>query len=387
MCGLLGLIPAGGVTWDYLQYPLGLHELGHDVFYIEDTALWPIYQPNVPGDDCTSNIRHLSAVMASFGLSDRWAYRDDPTATWYGMSQRAVAEVCHTADVLINVSCSMFLREEYRRIPCRVLIDSDPMFTQIQCQTAHGVTTGSGALKQGLMSHTHHFTFGENIGASDCRIPDCGVTWRPTRQPICLNHWPVAPPPTDPSAAMTTLMNWRAGNSLEYSGESWGQKDVEFTRFIDLPRRTPWARLALAAGRTTGHPVPAADLQAAGWVTLEPEACAADWRQYRRFIQASRGEFSVAKQTYVKAATGWFSGRSACYLASGRPVVVQETGWSRYLPSTEGALPFGDVASAVDALGRVYAEPERHARAARQIADECFDSRRVLGDLLNGIGA
>jgi hypothetical protein len=386
--GFLGLLPAGGVTWDYVQYPAGLAALGHDVHYVEDTQLWPVYQAgDGDGADCTPNVEHLSAVMEAFGLADRWAYRDAATGRLFGRSEAALRELCRTADVFLNLSCSTPLREAYADIPVRALVDTDPMFTQIQFMTQAAFTPGAGGMRGLVASHTHHFTFGENIGAADCRIPDCGVSWRPTRQPVCLDGWEATPPPDDPYVAFTTLMNWTAGVPLEYDGEAWRQKDVEFLRIRDLPGDVPRIPLAVAVAQTTGAPFPADAARRAGWRVLDPAECTPDWRSYRRFIDRSRGEFSVAKETYVKARTGWFSCRSACYLAAGRPVITQETGWTKGLPSGRGLLAFDDRESAAAALTAVAADPIGHARAARAIAEEFFDSDRVLGDLLDQLSA
>jgi hypothetical protein len=378
--GYLGLLPAGGVTWDYVQYPAGFAALGHDVAYIEDTRLWPVYQTG-GWDDCTASVEHLAAVMKDFELP--WAYRDEASGRCFGMSAERVREVCAAADIFVNVSCASFMRDEYRRIPIRAAIDSDPMFTQIQYLSRQMFTPGTPGLRESIDAHTHHFTFGENVGAEDCRMPDCGIEWLPTRQPVLLDRWRAEARPAA-GGAYTTLMNWTAGKPLDYEGERWGQKDVEFRRFFTMPMAAKGIPLAVAVGQTggAGEPFPAEAARAAGWQVLDPAEHAPDWRAYREFIARSRGEFSIAKETYVKARTGWFSCRSACYLAAGRPVVTQDTGWSRSLPTGCGLLAFDDEAGAVEALRRIEAEPEAHARAARAVATEFFDSRRVLGRML-----
>ena len=387
--GFLGLLPTGGVTWDYVQYPLGLAALGHDVFYLEDTRLWPVYDVHGGAGGCRAGVQYLESVMQAFGFADRWAYLDEASGECYGLPRRRLREMCRSADVFVNISCATYMRDEYLRIPARALVDSDPMFTQIQYAAHVAFTPGESTMRDAVAAHTHHFTFGENIASSDCRIPWCGVAWKPTRQPICLNHWPPRALPVDGSAAFTTVMNWTAGRPLEFENERWGQKDVEFLRVLPLPRAVPAATFAVAVGRTGGTKgtFPRAEIERLGWQVLEPAACVPDWRSYRSFIRRSRGEVSVAKETYVKARTGWFSGRSACYLATGRPVITQETGWSRYVPAGEGLLAFADLAGAVDAVERVCADPTRHARAAREVAAECFDARRVLADLLRQVGA
>jgi len=385
--GYLGLLPAGGVAWDYVQYPAGLAALGHDVYYLEDTRLWPVYQADDPrGADCSENVAYLARVMEDFGLGDRWGYRDEASSRWYGLGDSAAAEVIRTADILVNVSCATAVRDEYRRIPVRALIDSDPMFTQVQATTGSGFTPGAGRMREMLLAHTHHFTFGESVGRPECRVPTAGIAWRHTRQPICLDRWPVSPVPADDAAAFTTLMNWTAAPPLAWGGETWGQKDVEFLRMLELPQRVPEIPLSVAINQTAGTACPIERIRDAGWRVVDPGRVAPDWRSYQQFLADSSGEFSVAKEAYVKARTGWVSCRSACYLAAGRPVVTQDTGWSAHLPAGEGLLAFTGMEDAVDALRRVAREPARHARRAREIAEAHFDSRRVLRQLLAELG-
>lgn len=383
--GLIGLLPAGGVAWDYVQYPVGLADLGHDVFYIEDTAVWPIFHAEGSGD-AAFGIRYLGEVMQAFGLGERWAYRDIVDGAWHGPCASRIDDILATADVLINVSCSTYFREAYERIPVRALIDSDPMFTQIQYVGGAGLIPGEISMRAAIEGHSHHFTFGEAIGDPDCRIPDCGVVWRPTRQPVVLDRWAGAGPPP-PSAAFTTVMNWSAGKALSYAGETWGQKDVELMRLVDLPRRRPALDLQLALAPSKGAEAAPAMLASHGWRVVDAAAAVGGWDDYRRYLQGSLAEFSVAKETYVKAVTGWFSCRSACYLASGRAVVAQDTGWSRRLPSGEGLFAFNTEEEALAALDAVAREPARHGAAAREIAARHFDARTVLTDLLAGLGA
>ena len=387
--GYLGLAPAGGLAWDYLHYPLGFAALGHDVWYVEDTRLWPVYQA---GDaaDCSASVAFLAAAMEGVGLGDRWAYRDEVTGRCFGLAEGRTREVCRTADVFVNLSCANVLRDEHASVPVRILLDTDPMFTQIQyAEAGEGFTPGGSGIRALVAGHTHHFTFGEGIGADDCRIPACGVAWKPTRQPIFLPEWPAVALPADAGAAFTTLMNWTAGRPLQHAGETWGQKDVEFLRVMELPRRVPHLSLAVAVGQTggAGEAFPRRIAECHGWRIQDPALCAPDPASYRGFIQGSLGEVSVAKETYVKARTGWFSGRSASYLASGRPVVTQDTGWSRHVPAGEGLFAFDTVDEAAAGLKAVAAEPALHARAARRIAEEHFDSRGVLRRLLEECGS
>jgi hypothetical protein len=382
--GFLGLLPAGGVAWDYIQYPLGLAALGHDVYYLEDTAMWPIFQVGQSDGSCSANISYLAALMDAFGFGHRWAYRDEVCSQWLGPCANDVDELIRTADVLLNISCSTYLRDDYKAIPTRVLIDSDPMFTQIQYETKSNLLSGESSIRSAIEGHTHHFSFGENIGAPECRVPLCGVTWRPTRQPICLEAW--RPTTVRQGDTWTTVMNWSAARRLKYDGKTWGQKDVELQRIIDLPARVPDIRLAIAVAPSK-EAFPAEQFRRRGWQVFDAASRVPDWQSYRDFIHDSRGEFSVAKETYVKARTGWFSCRSACYLAAGRPVVTQDTGWSKHIPPGPGLLAFDDVDGAAEALRAIMAEPALHASKARTIAETYFDSRIVLRDLLKGLGA
>ncbi len=381
--GFLGLYPYGGVAWDYAQYVRGFADLGCDVIYLEDTHEWPTNQN--PELDHTFNISYVAATMEYFGLADRWAYRDAVTGQCFGMPERALNEFCRSADILLNVSCSATLRDEYARIEVRALVDSDPMFTQIQYLHDASLDGGTPGMRQLIEDHTHHFTFGERIGNDGCRIPTLGLRWHPTRQPVVLDYWPAHEPPNGASC-YSTVMNWRVHDDVAFEGERWGQKDIEFMRFLELPRRVPDIPLGVAVSLTPESQFPAAAARDAGWRVLDPTLCAHDAPSYQNFILNSRGEFSVAKQTYVKANTGWFSCRSSCYLAAGRPVITQDTAWSQFLPTGRGLLAFHDEASAIDALQQIEADPQRHSRAAREIAHEYFDSDVVLSDMLSRMG-
>lgn len=382
--GFIGLFPYGGVVWDYLQYVIGFTELGWDAIYLEDTGLWPVYQRGDP--DASYNAGHVASAMKEFGLGDRWAYRDALSGECFGLSESELAEFCRTADVFLNLSCSATLREEYAAIPVRAIVDTDPMFTQIQYLNGQSLSGGSSGMRELIESHTHHFTFGENIGRASCRIPTLGLQWHPTRQPIVLKLWPARDPPMNGSRCYSTVMNWSAGVDVIFEGERWGLKDAEFMRFLQLPSRVPQTPLGIAVSHEPESTFPFEAARKAGWVVLDSAAYANDARAYRQFIAGSRGEFSVAKETYVKANTGWFSCRSACYLASGRPVIAQDTAWSNLLPNGRGLLAFHDEESAIEALRRVEADPRAHARAARAIAQEQFDSSRVLREMLDHMG-
>ena len=383
--GFLGLIPAGGVTWDYIQYPLGLFLMGHDVYYIEDTRLYPIYQkPGSSWDDCTSGVKHLQSVMDYFKMNNRWAYRDEASGKCFGLSETSIREICRTADLFINISCSTFMREEYMQIPKRILIDSDPMFTQIQYATQQLFTPGISGMRQLIQDHNYLFSFGENIGAADCLIPDCSLKWHTTRQPVCLDYWKPTPLPQKKEFIFTTLMNWAAGKKLLYNNQEWGQKDIEFYKVMQLPQMVKGVKFEMVVNQTSGtdHTIEQEKMEKLGWKILKPEEAANDWMDYKQFIERSSGEFSVAKETYVKAKTGWFSCRSACYLAAGRPVITQDTGWSEFIPTGKGLFAFQHLDEATDAFQHLLKDPEIQSAEARKIAEEYFESKKILGALL-----
>ena len=377
--GFLGLFPAGGVAWDYIQYPLGFKALGHDVYYVEDTGLWPVFQVNQE-DAGQANARYLDALMSSFGLQGKWAYRDEASGRWFGLDRARVARLLESADVFVNVSCANVLRDEYMSVPVRILVDSDPMFTQVQIIKGAGMTKGSGGLANDIPSYTHLFTFGENMGAEDCRVPDGGLAWIPTRQPVALDLWENDRQPSSMSA--TTVMNWSVTGDIEFSGQSWGQKRRQWPIISGLPKALLSTDFRVAVGQTSGAPFPEAEARATGWSVLDASEAVPDWSSYREFVLASAVELSVAKHAYVAARTGWFSCRSACYLAASRPVVVEETGWSRTIPEGSGAIAFETEEQAVEALQRVVRDWQTHSSAARTLAMEHFDGRKVLSDML-----
>ena len=375
--GLVGQYAFGGVAWDYLQYVEGFRRLGHDVFYLEDTETWP-YDPinETPSADCSYNVGYLRGVMERLGLGDRWIYRNGADGSYHGKSESQAREICAGADLLVNVSGACWLRPEYRRVPRKVFIDSDPMFTQVD------LTSASADKLDRVRAHDFHFTFAENVGRPDCRIPAVGLQWLPTRQPIVLDWWPQATEP--PRPVWTTVMNWVSYEQCEYGGDTWGQKDLEFMRCIDLPQRTS-ERFEIAMGLGPGKQRPTELLRDKGWRIVEPSQCLPDPWTYRDFVRSSKGEWSIAKEGYVKSRSGWFSCRSACYLASGRPCVLLDTSWSRYYPTGEGLLAFTSVEEAAAGLETVAADYAAHCRAARRVAAECFDARMVLGAMLDRI--
>ena len=378
--GLLAQYPFGGVIWDYVQYLIGFHDLGHEVWYLEDSGIWP-YHPieQTYTEDAAHNVAALEKLLAEFGFGDRWIYRNGATGQFHGANGLLGEK---EARALVSGAANM---ADYDFGKChRMYLDGDPMFTHIDLANSSPDDPLSKAAL--IRAHHSHFTFGLNVGAPDCLVPTGGLDWKKTVQPVSLRHWPVSPTP--PRHGYTTVMNWASYASRTWEGSDYGQKDLEFRRFFDLPEHVPAERLTLAMGQGPKRQRPTEALQQAGWDILEPDAVVPDHLTYRDFLSASKGEWSVAKNGYVRSRSGWFSCRTACYLAAGRPAVVQETGWSGHLPHGPGAgvYPFtteAGVAAAMEAIGRDY---EGHRLAARRMAEEYFDAPKVCADLLGQAG-
>ena len=373
--GLLAQYPLGGMTWHYLQYVLGLARLGHDVYYLEDTGD-VAYSPT-SGEStlqgCGFNVQSLAGVMASFGLADRWAYRFSATGEWYGLSAAQRGEVIHSADLLINVSGCVPRADEYRRIPRLAFVDTDPVFNQIK------LARDDAAFRRQVDAHDVHFSFGERL--SETAFAATGHHWRPTRQPVLLAEWRPAGPRRP---VFTTVMNWMAkARPKVCRGQAYGQKDAEFLRFLDLPGLVAPSVLEIALNAGRGRQAPRDLLRSSGWQLVDPEVVCPGFDSYRAYVQSSMAEWSVAKHGYVQGQPGWFSERSACYLAAGRPVVVEDTGFSTTLPVGQGLLPFTTPEQAAAAIREVEADYARHARAARALAEAYFDSDTVLTRLVD----
>lgn len=382
--GLAATYPFGGVFWDYIQYALGFLDLGHDVLYIEDTGRW-CYDPEgttftESGERNAAYLEtHLSAIDDR--LSSRWHFRDAADVV-YGRPWRDVVEFCRNADLFLHISASCQLRDEYFAAGRTAFIDSDPMYTQSSVPAYVEGTIEADARQrvESLLRHDVFFSFGANVGSSDCLVPAELFDWKPTRQPIVSRCFDAARVPvSDRRQVLTTVGSWEpteAGplvNGVKYAGKS-----AEFERFIDLPRQSPVPLEIAMSGD-----FPAERLTSHGWqlrsgfeVSRSPEA-------YRDYLARSLGEWSVAKNAYVASRSGWFSCRTACYLALGVPAAVQQTGFDEALPLGEGLLPFQTFDEAVAAIEELAAAPARHARAARDIADAYFDSTLVLNQLLD----
>ncbi|MCC7417143.1 MAG: glycosyltransferase family 1 protein [Acidobacteria bacterium] len=362
--GIIARYPFGGVSWCSLMYLLGLRALGHEVFYVEDTGEC-VYDPvlNAQTVDPAYGTSHIHRALEPFGLGDRWSFVNYDGA-YHGQAAETVRKFAAGADLFINLSGgSWFWRDEYARIPRRVFIDSDPAFTQLAI--AKGVPWYVAFFER----FDRLFTFGANIGTPACTVPVGDFVWHKTWQPIVLDQWTTDAAPGD---RFTSVMTWK----IESFADVGGNKDREFLKFIDLPSRTP-QRFRLAVNG------PEALLAQHGWETVPAMATSRTIWDYRRFIKESRAEFGVAKHTYVSTRSGWFSDRTECYLAAGRPALVQDTGWTAHLPHGEGLLAFSTIDEALDGIDRINSDYARHARRAAEIARARFDAALVLPRLLD----
>lgn len=370
--GLIAQYPLGGVTWDYLQYVLGLARLGHDVYYIEDSGLWP-YNPMEGGlgKECAYNINYLAGVMSRFGLANKWAYRFPWQSQWFGLADKEREMVIESADLLINVSSALQRPLDYRQVRRLAYVDTDPVFTQVK------LARGQADFCKLIDSHDVLFSYGECFPEA---VPTTGYRWRPIRKPTVLSEWRPSMPRRD---VFTTVMNWTSYKDVSYRGQSYGQKDIEFKRFIELPRMVTPTVLELAINEGKTRRTPHSLLIHKGWQVVDPAKVCPDLDSYRNYIESSMAEWSVAKHGYVLGQAGWFSGRAACYLAAGRPVIVQDTGFAAVLPVGVGILPFQTIEEAATAIREVEGNYTKHAKAARTIAEEYFDSSKVLSRLID----
>jgi hypothetical protein len=364
--------PMGGMAWHHLQYVLGLARLGCDVWFVEDSDDYPsCYDPDrgVVDTDPTYGLRFAAAAFQRLGLSDCWAYHDAHKGVWHGPRAERVRRALRRADLVLNVSGVNPLRPWLADIPVRVLIDTDPVFTQIR----HLIKPADRALAE---QHTAFFSFGENIAKGTATAPNDGLPWEPTRQPVVLDAWPVIPGPA--TGLYTTVMQWDSYPAQRFRGRRYGMKSLSFGPYKDLPAAAgPVFELALGSASA-----PRTSLRKRGWAIRDPHEVTRDPWAYQDYIRSSKAEFGVAKQGYVVSRCGWFSERSACYLASGRPVLVQNTGFTDWLPTGAGVLAFSDPDEAAAGVAEIAGHYRRHCRAARQIAAEYFDARKVLDELI-----
>lgn len=378
VCGYMIRHPVAGNLLAYFHYVLGLHRLGHEVLYFEESG-WPrsCYDPVTQeyGDNPHVGLRTVRTLMTDYGMKIPVCYVNRDSGNVEGADWKDMKRVLGEADLLLNVGGVCWL-PEFHLCRRRVLIDMDPLFTQV----------GRIGAEEGINDYHFYFSYGVNIGRKGCTVPTGGFDWRPTVPPVVPEIWqrplPAREKQAESEAAdvpFTTVANWTPYGSVTYSGEHYGQKDEEFLRLIDLPHRTS-QKLELALSGAS--PEIWARLQASGWSLREGGKVSIDMPTYHAFVTGSRGEFSVAKHAYVKTRSGWFSDRSVCYLAAGRPVILQDTGFSEWLPTGRGILSFSSLEEAADCIDKVNREYATHQLGAQEMALEYFASSRVLPQLI-----
>jgi hypothetical protein len=363
----------GGAAWAVLQYVLGLRELGHDVYFVEPVATRKL-RPVGTSLRTSTSASYFREVGRQFGLQPKAALLLRDATDTVGCSYETLRAIASRADLLINISGVLADSALLEPIPIRLYVDLDPAFSQLWHVSAIDV---------GFDRHTHFATLGLSLGDQYCPIPTCDRTWIPTRQPIVLSEWPVATRP--PDDAFTTSGNFRGYGSVTHEGIFYGQKAHALRQFMAIPAKIR-QRMLLAFAPNPEDTKDLSRLAAEGWNFVDPQVVAGTPDQYRDFIQRSLAEFAIAKSGYATARCGWFGDRSVCYLASGRPVIAQETGFSSSLPTNEGLLAFETEDDALAAMDLVVSDYSRHSRAARHIAEEYFDANIVLPALLDRVG-
>jgi hypothetical protein len=361
-----------------MHYAVGLRRLGHDVYYFETSSRWP-YDPirNSRTDDSAYALPFLAEVADSFGFRDRWAYRRSYSdKSWFGLDRARAEELLAEADAVLSITGSTRLAEEGLKVGRLVYVCTDPVI--------HEVLFAGGNMDIRTLVHEHDdiVTFGENIGTSQCPLPPLPRLRARTRQPVLLDLWEAGAPSKN---EFTTVGNWRQeGRDSEFEGETYyWSKHREYLKFIDLPRRLQQP-LELAMGLVQLCSQDRSLLEQNGWHLTDAHTLTAS--SYRDYVRASRGEFTVAKDANVRLRTGWFSDRSACYLAAGRPVITQNTGFGTVLPTGEGLFAFNTMDDILGAFDAVRSDYARHSRAARNIAREYFRAETVLQRLLKDLG-
>jgi len=373
--GFIGKLPVAGMALYNLHYISGLQVLGYDVHYVErqnrpDECYDPV--ADVMTDDPRYALSDLQSLLPRYGITrERFSFIDREDRC-HGSGWVALRAALDDADFILTL-CDPTWFDELERCPRRGFVDGDPLFTQV------AMLKDEGNMSAALTRYDTLFTYGVRMGMADCTLPTAGRKWIPTRPVVASALW--NPTPAGGPLPVTTVMHWSAWSDVTYDGRVYGHKNREFERFIDLPHRTAQLFVLALGGRA-----PRERLRERGWHLVDPLATTRTIEAYRKFIAGSRADFGIAKHAYVSSRCGWFSDRSTCYLAAGRPVLHQDTGFRDWLPTGVGVLPFADINDVLEALARLDVEYERHARVARLIAEEHFEAAKVLGRMLDDAG-
>jgi hypothetical protein len=381
MLGTMGHLPFGGHVWVHLNWLRGFHSLGHEIWYVEDDPTWP-FDPdkNSVVDDCLYALRHIPRWLEGVGLPAHWAFRlaRGRDVCW-GISETQLNELYRSCDLLINMAGATWLYEEHRAAPFKVMLHTDPGAAELR------FANGDESMRVAFEQHDLIATCGENSGSSDCLLPLNGLEakYRFTRQAIATELWPMAF--DEDAVAFTTIGNWKqTGKDVEYRGEVYyWSKHHEWLKFIDLPRRTTQR---FEAALNIDDEDDRQKLLSNGWSVISPITWSTDvLRAYPDYIRQSRGSWTVSKDQNTRLRTGWFSDREATYLASGKPVIAQETGFSKTLPTGRGLFQFSNMDEILAAIDTINSHYRAHCDAAREIANEYFDARKVANALLSDI--
>jgi len=380
--GFMGSMPIAGVIWQHIHYLVGLQRLGHDVYYVEDSARLP-YNPETfeINNEFDYAARLLNRLSQEFGFKRRWGFcarylPGNPTA---GLLLKEIRQLFRDADAILNICGAQEFNDDLLVSDRIVYIESDPGVEQIK------IDKGEKSAADYLSRHHALFTFGENVGTRSFSVPTHGFKWLPTRQPIVTDLWKTNRTPSR-AAVFTSVANWSTSGlkDITWRGENYlWSKSSEFLRFISAPKKS---------GETFELATNIEDAKTRtrflrnGWRLHCPLQLSVDYWLYRNYIRRSKGEFTVAKDQYVRLNTGWFSDRSACYLAAGRPVIIQETGFTKIYGGEGGLLSFRSLGEIVDAVKIINSDYAKHSRAARALAREFFEAERVLKSILDHAG-
>jgi len=380
--GFMGSMPIAGVIWQHIHYMVGLKRLGHEVYYVEDSARIP-YNPETfeVTDEFEYAAKVLGHLARDFDFKNHWAYcarylPGNPTA---GLQLRKIRQLYRQADAVLNICGAQEFNDDLLVSDRIVYIESDPGVEQIK------VDKGVKSTMDYLGRHHALFTFGENVGGNSFPVPTHGLKWLPTRQPVATNLWRTKRFPPR-AAAFTSVANWSTSGlkDITWRGKKYlWSKSREFLRFISAPQK---AGETFELATNIEHGVTRARFKRNGWRLTSPLQMSVDYRLYRDYIQRSKGEFTVAKDQYVRLNTGWFSDRSACYLAVGRPVITQETGFTKFYGGNVGLLSFRTLDEIAEAVKSINADYAKHSRAAYALAREVFEAEKVVSSILDRAG-
>ena len=377
--GFMANCPIAGVIWQHIHYIVGLQRLGHEVYYVEDTSRVP-YDPvqQTPTEDYSYAASILARLASEFGFEEHWAFcpRYKSREETAGLSRGFLNTLYHDADALLNICGSHELNDDLLRSERIIYVESDPAVEQIK------VDQGSRATREFLARHHARFTFGENIGRVEFPVPLHGLEWLPTRQPVVTDFWRCRDDGLMPRARFSSIANLATGGKKDivWHGEHYlWSKLPEFEKYRTAPIK---AGEDFELATSFKDEALAAQFRRDGWQIVSPDEISVNYRGYVNYIQASKGEFTVAKDQYVRLHTGWFSDRSACYLAAGRPVITQQTGFTRLYGGKYGLLAFETMSDITEAVHQINTDYRLHSRAATEVCREFFEAETVLRSLL-----